>query len=458
MGKGIKNPGQPVFTQIIKLMDKVKINSIATEMKANRYTKRLDAYTHLVIMLFAVLSHFESLREVVIGFLTSATRLNHFGLDYMVRRSTLADANKRRPSAVFAAVYDALWKRYSGFLSDSRHIKDHGKDLYIMDSTTISLFTDILKCCGRHPKNGKKKGGIKAHTVIKATADVPVMSCLTAAAVHDRKVMSIAERLPTGSYLTADKGYVDYEEWQQLTDKGIFYITRLKKNANFTVIESHDVSAFKEQGIISDEIIEVSYKKDHKRPMTEEELKHRRGRRPKSGIVWMQEWHRGTHRCRRVTKYADNKKNTISFVTNDMESPADVICDLYRRRWQIETLYKRLKGNFPLKYFLGDNVNAIEIQVWVTLIAWLLIEVIHHGTKRKWSFSNMITALRIILDSYIGVYDFLDDPNILWKGIISERLRRKELLQNSLFPEMEGSKMENKRTIACIKGPQGLKS
>ena len=99
MGKGIKNPGQPVFTQIIKLMDKVKINSIATEMKANRYTKWLDAYTHLVIMLFAVLSHFESLREVVIGFLTSATRLNHFGLDYMVRRSTLADANKRRPSA-----------------------------------------------------------------------------------------------------------------------------------------------------------------------------------------------------------------------------------------------------------------------------------------------------------------------------------------------------------------------
>ena len=458
MGKGNIFSGKPVFSQIIKLMDRSEINRIADEQHANRYTKRLDAYAHLVIMLYAVLNNFSSLREVVSGFVSAVTRLKHFGMDYVVRRSTLADANKRRPSEFFASVYAALWARYRTFLSDSRPVDAHGKKVFIMDSTTISLFTDVLKCSGRKPKNGKKKGGIKAHTVIQADADTPAFIRLTEATVHDRKVMWLAEKLPQGSYLVADKGYYDYEEWQRLTDRGIFYVTKLKSNAKYTVVEKRDVSGMEGNGLLSDEIIEVTYKRDNKRPLTKEEMSHRRGRKPKSGVVWKHDWRTYKHRCRRIEKLADNGIDHIVFVTNDFGTSANDIGELYRRRWQVETLYKRMKGNFPLKYFLGDSANEIEIQVWATMIAWLLLMVIKkYVTRRKWSFSNMVTEVRILINAYIDIRVFLNDPNCMWRSLIAERERLKKELQNDLFPETVTLISENKRTVACLNAPQDEK-
>lgn len=105
---GTTNSGLPVFGEIIKLLDKQRINTLAEKMKANRYTKRLDAYQHLVIMLYAQFGQFESLRDIELGFMCAASRMNHFGMDYMLRRSTLSDANARRSPAFFEAVYNAL--------------------------------------------------------------------------------------------------------------------------------------------------------------------------------------------------------------------------------------------------------------------------------------------------------------------------------------------------------------
>lgn len=120
--------------------------------------------------------------------------------------------------------------------------------------------------------------------------------------------------------------------------------------------------------------------------MTQEKLSYRRGRRPKNGIVWVTESKSGKHKCHRITKWKDNKEEvTITFITNDFDTPANVLCEVYRRRWQIETLFKRLKQNFPLKYFLGDNQNTIQIQIRVCMIAWLLMQVIKAQVKRKWS-------------------------------------------------------------------------
>ena len=123
MDKGITNSGIPVFGEIVKLLDKQRINTLAEEMKANRYTKRLDAYQHLIIMLYAQFGQFESLRDIELGFLCAASRMNHFGMDYMVRRSTLSDANARRSPAFFEAVYNSLYERYSPLLADSRPVK-----------------------------------------------------------------------------------------------------------------------------------------------------------------------------------------------------------------------------------------------------------------------------------------------------------------------------------------------
>jgi len=457
MGKDSTNSGIPVFGELLNLLDKQEINKIAEELKSDKYTKRLDSYQHLVIMLYAVFGQFNSLREVELGFLSSATRMNHFGLDYMVRRSTLSDANSRRTPEFFEKVYYQLYDRYKGLLSDSRPVKGTKRPLFIVDSTTISLFTQVFRGAGRNPINGQKKGGVKAHTVIKADEDVPVFVNMTDAADSDHEILAKMNLAP-GSYVSFDMGYVDYEEWERFSTDDVYYVTREKKRTRKVVLETRDIPEEDQDSIISDEVVELHWERRWSRPMTKEELSHRRGRRPKSGIVLVKEKRKGTHKCRRITKYKDKKEEgTITFITNDLESPASVICELYRRRWQIETLFKRLKQNFPLKYFLGDSRNAIQIQIWVSLIAWLLTMVVKSMTKRKWSIAGLTTAIHILLNSYTGLYGFLNAPEKQWLAVIESRQKEPNNFgSNSLFPDLRGPNFECQRTIEAIKASNSV--
>lgn len=417
MGKDINFTGQPVLTQLLKLMDKSKICNIAQKMHTNRYTKHLDGYSHLVVMLYAVICHLRSLREVVLAFESHPSRMNHFGLSHMVYRSTLSDANKRRPSEFFGAIYRSLYQRYAPLLSDSLTKRELNSKLYVMDSTTITLFSQILKGSGRNSKNSKKKGGIKAHTIIEEDTALPVMVDFTAAAVSDHDLMEQLFKLPQGSFLAFDMGYLDYYVWKRLTDAGYRFVTRLKSNANFRIIQQNKCP---DEHVIGDQIIEFSYNKKVERPMTTEELSHRRGRRPKSGVVMVTEHKKGTFRCRRVLRRTDDGKGLVEFVTNVMtanEMTAEQVCETYRRRWTIEKLFRRLKQNFPLKYFLGDNVNAIEIQIWVTMIAYLLLRVIQHKSMTKLSFSNVVTTTKLTITSYINIVTLLNSPKRAWKEL-----------------------------------------
>lgn len=181
MGKDSYFTGQPVYSQVLKLLDKEKILQISRSTKGSEaYVKRFDGYQHLLVMLFGVLKHFDSLRELEIGMKAEAHKLGHLGMDYLVRRSTLAEANIRRPEEFFASVYAYLLEKYAKFLADSRPPKGYNgpkvweKLLYMMDSTTITLFDNILKGVGRHPKSGKKKGGLKVHTLMKYHVGVPM--------------------------------------------------------------------------------------------------------------------------------------------------------------------------------------------------------------------------------------------------------------------------------------------
>lgn len=437
MGKSTTFIGQPVLNQIMNLMNRDKINIMAAKDGVNRYTKQLDAYTHLVIMLYAVLTGAESIREVVLGFDVNAHRLARLGLAYTVRRSTLSDANKRRSESFFGHIYKSLYARYSSLLSDSLTKREVLERLYIMDSTTTSLFSQVLKGVGRNPKNGKKKGGFKAHTVIKFDSDPPDFIDMTAAAVHDRQKMDCLLKLPAGSYVAFDKGYTDYYEWQQLTEANIKYVTRMKDNAKFTIREWRSVRDL--PGIDSDQVIELSYTKKTMRELPEEELKHRRGRKPKDGKVMVTEYKTGVHKCRRIMKKSEKTGDYITFITNDFDLPADQICEIYRRRWTIETLYKRSKQNFPLKYFLGNNENEIKIQIWVTMIAYLLMRVLQKKSRSKLAFSNIVTVVRITICSYMNIITLIANPRVEWQALQKklreemEKQKQKEL-QLSLFP------------------------
>ena len=415
MGKGTNFSGQPVLSQLIKLMDRSKINTLASKSGANYYTKHLDGYSHLVVMLYAVLSNLRSLRETCLGFAANATRMNHLGIDHMICRSTLSDANKRRKSSFFGSIYRMLYKRYAPVLSDSLSKREVSTKLYVMDSTTISLFSQILRGVGRNPNNGKKKGGIKAHTIIEESIDLPVFVDYTEGIVHDHEAMERLFDLPYGSFIAFDMGYTDYMLWK-----------RQRKCP--------------EKDIIADQIIEFTYDKYVERPMTDEELKHRRGRRPNSGVVTVKERVQGTYRCRRIVRRTDDGKDTIQFVTNVLdpeEMSAEQVCEMYRRRWSIESLFKRLKQNFPLKYFLGDNRNAIEIQIWVTMIAYLLLRVMQTKARSKLAFSNIVMLTRVALGAYIDLVTLLNCPKLDWNLLEQQRARwlaSQNIQQLELFP------------------------
>jgi glycerol-3-phosphate O-acyltransferase len=142
------------------------------------------------------------------------------------------------------------------------------------------------------------------------------------------------------------------------------------------------------------------------------------------------------HHLRRIVKLTEDGKGTIAFVTNDMTHSSEEICEIYRRRWAIETLYKLLKQNFPLKYFLGDNVNAIEIQIWVTMIAYLLTKVVAKKSQSKLAFSSIVTTIRITLTEYIDIISLLNDPDksmLRWELAEAERAAGE---QNSLQLEL----------------------
>ena len=393
MGKSTHFIGQPVYNQVIKLLDKQQIKQISLETpRSEAYVKRLDGWTHLVIMLFSVLKHFDSLREVEIGMKAEVNKLHHLGIDYVVRRSTLADANKRRPQEFFASVYAYLLERYGSFLSDSRpkgEQKTWEKLLYMMDSTTITLFDNILKGVGRHPKSGKKKGGMKVHTVMKYHVGVPMVVQLTSAATHDHYLLKEVH-LPKDATLTMDRAYVDYAQFQRLTEEGVCYVTKMKKNLTYTELSS--VTYVSPDGLVTHTDKKIVFEKGEIR-----------------------------HQARRVELWSDNSHKSVVLLTNNFELDVKDLEEIYKRRWAIESLYKQLKQNFPLHFFYGDSVNAIQIQTWVVLIANLLCTVISRMIKRHVSFSQLVTMLRLTLMYYTDFISFMENPQNDELIIIAEK-------------------------------------
>jgi len=408
MGKSKNFSEQPIFTQLLKFIDKSEIKKIAKQYNAERYVKKFSTYHHLVVMLFVAFEGYHSIRETILGLLANAHKLSHLGMSYLVRRSTFSEANGRRNSMVFGDIYMSTYRKHAPFLADSRLSDADMKRLYIMDSTTISLFKDILRGVGRNPKEGKKKGGIKAHTIIKASENVPCLIRYSEAARHDHMFLEEVYNLVAGSIITFDKGYVDYAHYEAFTKSSIWYVTRLKDNALYQAREEYDIPDEADSGVLKDEEI-VLYYGDNKKQ---------------------------EHRARRIAYWDDENKRLFEFITNNFELSAEKIALIYKKRWQIELLFKQLKQNFPLKYFLGDNENAIEIQIWIAMLANLLITLVKGKVKRKWAFSNLVSIIRQQLMNYINIYDFIQDPEGSWRTIIKENSRKYE---NSLFPEMQGA-------------------
>ena len=398
MAKDTFFTGQPVFTQLLQLIPRHIIKDVSRQHQSDRYYKRFKTYEHLVTMLYSSFHGCKSLREVVTGMMACTTRINHLGVDYMPRRSTLAEANANRKEQLFGDLYHRL---YTHFYPDSRLLTKLEKRLFIFDSTTISLFSEVMKGCGQRMSAGKRKGGVKAHVLIKADEDVPRFVCLTSANENDN-IFTPMLHLPKDSIVTFDRIYYGFKPLINWTETGVTWVTRMHTLIAYKVLKSKEVSMEQRQnGIITDEKI----------------IAGRRQRKDKM-------------LARRITYQDPVSGKKLIFFTNNMQMKAITIADIYKKRWQIECLFKRLKQNYPLKYFLGDNENAIKIQIWRALITDLLIKVVKDKVKRKWSFSNIAGMIRLHLMTYINLVKFLQNPE---KSLKNYRMPH-PIYQQSLFP------------------------
>ena len=399
--------GQPMYGLLINMIDKQKVMDFSKNVGGEKYIKSFDAWQHLLTMLFAVIKRLDSLREITAATYPEIRKFNHLGMTSLPRRSTLSDANARRPDIVFEAVYRDLYKTYKDELSaDSRkrQVPKWLNRLQIMDSTTISLFSNLIfKGVGRHPKTGKKKGGIKVHTIIHANEEVPSDIQFTSAASHDSFMLK-PSHYGKGDIIAVDRAYIDYEKFEEMSQNGVIYVTKMKKNLKYGIED--EAFVMNTDGLMKYKIQNVTFEKHVK---------------DGDDII---------HRARIVT-YVDIKKSKaklVSLLTNDMSMEAEEIVEIYRKRWEIELIFKQLKQNFPLKYFYGESSNAIKIQIWVTLIANLLLMVIQKRIRNKsWSFSGLATIIRITLMYYINCYTFLEEPEKDWNLILEEAKERPPL-------------------------------
>jgi hypothetical protein len=372
--------GLPIIAQLLSLVPEEVFEKAVTATQSDRYYKQMKSKDHFICLFYAVLTRNSGLRDVCKNITLIAKKLLYVGLKQLPCRSTLSDANRNRSSQFFASLYMGLYLYYKPSLKTNWSSIGDEVDPWkvdVFDSTTITLFKEILKGAGRNPLDGKKKGGMKMFTKMNLSEGVPDFICMKAASTNENIFLKVLS-LPEGGIAVFDKGFNRYRYFDEWTQQNRFFVTRLKDNAKYEVVKEHSTEAF--QDILKDQTIKLNYR----------------------------------HECvsRTVTLRLVTYKDPVSgeslqFLTNLMGHTSMTISLLYKNRWVIEVLFKQIKQNFELKYFLSDTENGIKSQLWVALILNLLFTVIHRRIKEAEDFSTMVMVAAKNLCSYVNLQAFL---------------------------------------------------
>ena len=399
MGKDSKKHlvGQPIFKQIIKLIPMDKFNTLVLQCKSDRYYKTFFSWEQLITMLFGIFSRCDSMGEVCDGMRALGGKLNYLGMDCSPAKSTAGDALRDRDEELFRLFYFALIAHFSPFLSVSRK-KKHRKEgvsfdeFYAFDSSTVTLFSDIMQGVGRNPKDdGKKKGGLKVHMLTDIHADTPQFVKISEAKMHDKNFLQYLN-VPVGSMLVFDKAYNYYLQFAKWTAMGVNFVCRLRDNAKYEVqgaplfekkLEKEEFGVYKVEHIHINYSETVEINKEGKKKTKKVKQKKRL--------------------CLRLVFYKDEQGRKYKFITNNWEITDEEVALIYKCRWSIETTFKNLKQNFQLTYFYSDTENGIKTQVWCTLIAYLLLQVIQTSTESQKALSTVAALLRMHLISHLDL-------------------------------------------------------
>ena len=399
----IKNGGQPIICQLFSYIPDEIIKKAVDKFQSDKSYKTLKTKVQMIAMLFGIITKVESLNGLIKNLSFLGNKLIYLGMSVIPARSTLADANRNRKSEVFEHIYSLLIAHYKTILSGSYLAGFIGKEVdinkvKIFDSTTFTLFVDIFTGAGRNKITGKKKGGIKAHVMLALHSLVPEMIWLSSASKNDKDFLGQLNP-KSGEVYIFDKGYVNYTVYENFTQLGAFYVTRLADNANYEVLEETKLDFLESQvtGIIKDQIISLKVGK-------------------------------GTMKARLVIFKSATKRKVYTFITNMFDAQATTIAKLYKNRWEIEPFFKQLKQNFELRAFYSDSSEGIKTQIWLAMIANLIFTVIHRQTKQAEAFTTIVQMARGNMSSFVNFLDVVKQKVWAWEK------RNIEIIQLNLFP------------------------
>lgn len=410
MDKNIKLSGQPILCQLFSFIPDHLIEQSVAMHKSDHYYKTMTTRKQLAFILYGVITRCHSLQGLCKGLLFLDNKLLYIGIDKLPPPSTLSDANINRNSEVFGELYGLLYKQYKRYLSDSCFsLPINGEvdaaQVKLFDATTITLFVDVFKGVGRNPLNGKRKGGLKVQAQMPLSGFVPDLITITEGGRNDKNFLGQLAPAP-GTIYVFDKGYVNFSVFDQWTQQGIYFVTRLNDNAVYDVVEPkvYDIEEFAGGGVIRDEIIHL------KLPDRNQCFK-----------------------ARLITYKDPLTGHVLKFLSNMFLYQAITITLLYKNRWGMEVLFKRLKQNFELSYFYSDSSEGIKTQLWIALIAHLLFTVIHKQVKECEQFMTMVSMASNNLGSYICFVSMLSMRNKL-----SAPQREVNKIQLDMFVAIKG--------------------
>ena len=368
------NQFSSMFGQILQIFPKREFYSAVKETRAEKGAKGFTCWGQFVAMLFCQLGQAHSLREICGGLASCLGKLKHLGIETAPSRSTLSYANEKRPWQLYQKVFYQLLEKCQA-VAPKKKFRFKNK-LFSLDASVIELCLSLFDWATFR----QTKGAVKLHLLLDHEGYLPVFAHITEGSVHE---LNVAKDLsfPKGSIVAIDRGYADYLLFARWTQEGVYFVTRQKGNADYTVVEGRAVP--ENRNILQDDLIKFNgYYAQKRYPLP----------------------------LRRIELWDEEKRERVVFLTNHLTFGATTIAAIYKDRWQIEIFFKTIKQNLKIKTFVGTSRNALMIQIWTALVAILLLKYLKFRSNFVWSISNLVAMLRYNLFTYRDLWVWIDSP------------------------------------------------
>jgi Transposase DDE domain/Domain of unknown function (DUF4372) len=365
-----------IFAQLLQFIPRLEFAAAVAEHNSERHARGFSSWTQCTAMLFCQLANARSLREITQGLAASEGKLRHLGVEKAPSRSTLSYANQHRGWELYRTVFQKLLQRCTAEAAQRSKRKFRFKNkLLLLDATMMPVCLSAFDWA-LYQRN---KGAVKLHMVLDHDGYLPKFAVISDGKTHEIEVARQMEFEP-GTVLVFDRGYTDFQWWLKLSQRKVFFVTRLKDNADYGVVEERQVVP--DGGIVRDEVILLTAIQEQ-------------------GPV---------AQMRRIEIWVEEKNDTMVFITNHLKLAASTIAAIYRDRWQIELFFKAIKQSLRIKTFVGTSPNAVMIQIWTALIAMLLLRYLQLRSTYGWSLSNLVALLRQQLFVYRDLMTWLNQP------------------------------------------------